>query len=113
MDDEEKWRVEEEKILEEENRLRFEEEKKIRAEQERKATIEAEKMKNSRVFMNSAHMRRYRERLGPTKWSDGSRDVSSYYWSDKYLKSDRKRPYGIIDPDMTGLLKDVEPWEEV
>jgi hypothetical protein len=113
LDDEEKWRLEEEKILEEENRLRFEEGKKFRAEQERKATLEAEKKKNSREFMNSAHMRRYRQRLGPTKWTDGSRDVSSYYWSKKYIKSHRKRPHGIVDPDMTGLLKYVETWEEV
>lgn len=87
--------------------------KKISAEQERKATLEAEKKKNSREFMNSAHMRRYRQRLGPTKWTDGLQDVSSYYWSEKYIKSLRKRPFGIVDPDMTGLLKDVETWEDV
>ena len=47
------------------------------------------------------------------KWTHGTRDVSAYYWADKYINSNKKRPYGIVDPNMNDLLEYVEPWEEV
>ncbi|PWA42179.1 F-box domain-containing protein [Artemisia annua] len=112
LDEEERWRLEEERINEEENRMRLEEEKQFRAKQEKMLMLQADKKKKSKEFMNSEHMKIYRNRLAPAKWTHGSGEVSAYYWSKKYLQSEKKTPFGIVDPDMTDLLRDVEPWIE-
>ena len=87
------------------------EHKKIKADQERKLRAEKEDKKSSRAFMRSGHLTLYKQRSGPMKWTHGTGDVSAYYWSDKYINSNKKRPYGIVD--MTDLLEYFEPWEEV
>ncbi|PWA37354.1 F-box domain-containing protein [Artemisia annua] len=112
LDEEERWRLEEERINEEENRLRLEEEKQFRAKQEKMLLYQAEKKKKAKELMKSKHMKIYRKRLAPAKWTDGSSDVSAYYWSKKYLQSEKKILFGIVDPDMMDLLRDVEPWVE-
>ncbi|PWA60176.1 phospholipase-like protein [Artemisia annua] len=112
LDEEERWRLEEERINEEENRMRLEEEKQIIAKQEKLLLYQSEKKKKAKEYMNSKHMKMYRNRLAPAKWTHGSGEVSAYYWSKKYEQSEKKRPFGIVDPDMTDLLRYVEPWIE-
>ena len=91
----------------------MEEQKKIKAYQEREMMFEKEDKKSARAFMRSGHLTLYKQRSGAMKWTQGTGDVSAYYWSDKYINSNKKRPYGIVDPDMKDLLEYVEPWEEV
>ncbi|PWA38255.1 F-box domain-containing protein [Artemisia annua] len=73
---------------------------------------QSEKKKKAKEYMNSEHMKMYRNRLAPAKWTHGSGEVSAYHWSKKYEQSEKKRPFGIVDPDMTDLLRYVEPWIE-
>ncbi|PWA92301.1 phospholipase-like, Aminotransferase-like mobile domain protein [Artemisia annua] len=112
LDEEERWRLEEERINEEENRMRLEEEKQIIAKQEKLLLYQSEKKKKAKEVMNSEHMKMYRNRLAPAKWTHGSGEVSAYYWLKKYEQSEKKRSFGIVDPDMTDLLRYVEPWIE-
>ncbi|PWA54623.1 phospholipase-like, Aminotransferase-like mobile domain protein [Artemisia annua] len=86
LDEEERWRLEEERINEEENGMRLEEEKQIIAKQEKMLLYQSDKKKKAKECMNSEHMKMYRNRLAPAKWTHCS--------------------------DMTDLLRDVEPWIE-
>lgn len=81
LEEEERWRIEEENILEDENRLRLEEEEQMRVEQQNKLIDEANNKKRSKAFMNSGHMRIYRQSLVPVKRTQYTSDLSAYYWS--------------------------------
>nr|GEY92158.1 hypothetical protein [Tanacetum cinerariifolium] len=85
----ERVQLKEQKIMEEDNRLRLEREKMLRLEENK------------------------RERIAPAKRGLVSGDASLYYWVKTYRIAEKKRPYyGLKEPDVTELIKDVIPWVE-
>lgn len=114
-DEEERWKMEEQKIMEQEFLNALIEEKKRRLEKENLVKIEREKKKTYIAFYNSDHWKRAKVDAIPVKRSKKDGSESSYYWSEQFVAAQKNRavPYGCGDPDMTDSLKNVEPWVEV
>ncbi|WP_254486039.1 hypothetical protein, partial [Salmonella enterica] len=65
--------------------------------------IEKEKKKRSIAFYNLDHWKRAKADITPDKRSKKDGAESSYYWSKRFVESQKNRtpPYGCRDPDMT------------
>nr|GEW98504.1 phospholipase-like protein [Tanacetum cinerariifolium] len=58
-------------------------------------------------------MKKARERIAPAKRSQVSGDSSLYYRGKTYRMAEMKSPcYGLKEPDMMELIKDLRPWVE-
>nr|GEW98501.1 phospholipase-like protein [Tanacetum cinerariifolium] len=89
IEEKERVRLKEQKMMEEDNRVRLETEKMLRLEEDK------------------------RERITPAKRSQVSGDSSLYYRGKTYRMAEMKRPcYGLKEPDMMELIKDLRPWVE-
>lgn len=114
--EEEKWKVEDQKFKEKVFLDALKEEVIRRVERE-KLMKEAQQKKKARVaFYNSDHWQRAQADMAKTdKTGHKAGYDSSYYWSSDFVESEKKRipPRGCKDPDMTEFLKDVKPWVEV
>ena len=114
--EEEKWKIEEQKAKEKMFLDALKEEVTRRVERE-KLLKEAQERKKARVaFFNSDHWQRARADLSKVEkrsHKDGSESL--YYWSSKFVEDEKKRipPNGFRDPDMTEFLSNVKPWVEV
>ena len=114
--EEERWKLEEQQLKENEFLNALIEEKNRRLERE-KLLNEAKERKNKLLgFYKSDHFQRAKAaqpKLDKRTQQDGSESL--YYWSSKFLEAEKKRtpPIGCRDPDMTNFLKDVKPWVEV
>ena len=112
---EERWRMEEQKMMEKEFLNALIEETNRRVENEKMKKIEMEKKKASVALYNSEHWKRAQEDIKPEKRSHQDGSESSYYWSQKFVEREKNRtpPFGCRDPNMTEQLKHVKPWVEV
>lgn len=114
--EEEKWKLEELKVMEKEFHNALVEETKRRSAREEQLKIEREKKKAKLAFSSSDHWKRATADMHPAKRSKKDGYDSSYYWSAEFADAQRKRtpPVGCcLHPDMTEELKDVKPWVEV
>lgn len=113
---EEKWKIEEQKAKEKMFLDALKEEVNRRVEREKLLNEAKERKKARFAFFNSDHWQRAQADMAkPVKRSHKDGSESAYYWSSKFIDAEKKRmpPYGIRDPDMSEFLKDVKPWVEV
>ncbi|PWA87560.1 phospholipase-like, Aminotransferase-like mobile domain protein [Artemisia annua] len=113
--EEERWKVEEQKLKEMEFLNVLIEEKNRRLEREKLLNEAKERKKNFFSFYKSDHWKRAKaDQAKPDKRTQKDGSESSYYWSSKFIEAEKKRtpPNGCRDPDMTQFLKDVKPWVE-
>ncbi|PWA70593.1 phospholipase-like protein [Artemisia annua] len=106
LEEKERVMLKEQKIMEEQKRLRLETEKMLNLEEEKRLRLETEKMLQNKNDYN----KKAREWIAHTKMIQGSGDVSAHYSGKTNRMTDNKRPLNV--PDMTELLKNVKPWVE-
>ncbi|GKA37303.1 hypothetical protein Tco_0723868 [Tanacetum coccineum] len=110
---EESWRLQEQKMMVEVFVKRLKEEVMLRVEKEKLVNYEKEKHKRRHALMNSDHWKASTSRISNHKKSQCSSDFLAYYWGAAYAmaKKDRESNH-LSNEDMTQFLKDVKPWAE-
>nr|GEU87722.1 phospholipase-like protein [Tanacetum cinerariifolium] len=113
IEEKERVRLKEKNMMEEDNRVRLETEKMLRLEEDKRMQNEKDYTKREEALMNSDQMKKAKERIAPAKYSQVSGDALLYYWGKIYRMAKKKKPcYGLNEPDMMELIKDVRPWVE-
>lgn len=110
---EERWRMEEQKMMEKDFLMAMIDEKNRRLQKAKLLKIETEKKKRSIAFYNSDHWKRAKADITPDMRSKKDGAESSYYWSKRFAESENNRTPGCRDPDMSAQLQNVKPWVEV
>lgn len=113
---EEMWKLEEQKRMEKVFYHALIEETKRRVEREHQLNIAREKKSKLLCLYNSEHWKRANANIQCEKRSKRDSSAYKYYWSEEFRDAEKNRtpPFGYRrQPDMSDQLKRVQPWVEV
>ena len=113
---EEVWKLEEQKRMEKVFYDAMIEEAKMRVEREEQLKVAREKKQKLISLYNSEHWKRANANIQGTKRSKKDSSDYKYYWSEEFIESEkrRRRPVGCRrQPDISDGIKHVQPWVEV
>ncbi|GKB47856.1 hypothetical protein Tco_0898609 [Tanacetum coccineum] len=88
---EESWRLQEQKMMEEVFVKRLKEEVMLRVEKEKLVNYEREENKRKHALMNSDHWKAYTSRISNCESSQCSSDFLAYYWGAAYAMAEKDR----------------------
>ncbi|GJX57755.1 hypothetical protein Tco_0287652 [Tanacetum coccineum] len=113
QEEEERFRLEEHKMMKALFLKTLQEEVQRREEKEKMLKYEEEKKKRRHELMNSDHWKLSVSKISNGKRTQKSSAFSAYYWGNTFAKAEKDRPLNTInDQDMNLFLKDVTPWVE-
>ena len=111
--EEERFQIEQDKVMAVENLKRQEEANRLRSEEENMLKMEEEKEQKRKSFLQSEHYQRYLARVPASKRRNYLQPVSETNSAKRVWTRIKKHGPNVNDPYIAELLSRVQPWVEV